>query len=179
MHLLVSLQRLATLVNLLGYHFIFRGVCALPLVVRGRPAEVELSLGFGERGARAPGVLSKRPSPHFRPLPPALAGRLGPVAMTTGRGGGGDRRCCGEMEASGGGGGGFEMGMGAGIGAGGAGVSSPPDPLRSPEPGPLAASRGCLGLSVPGVSLSPPASLSGSPPLLLPLPVGLRAPCAA
>ena len=52
---------------------------------------------------RAPGVLFKRPSPHFRPLLPALAGRLDPVAMTTGRGGGGGKRCCGEMEASGGG----------------------------------------------------------------------------
>lgn len=62
-----------------------------------RPREVELSLDFflgGEKeGESIPGVFLKRPSPHFRPPLPTLAGRLDPVAMTTGRGGGGGKPC--------------------------------------------------------------------------------------
>lgn len=106
----------------------------MPLTLEGcgwrleDPETLSFPLDFGK--GESSGVLLKRPSPHFRPLLPALAERLDPVAMTTGRGGGGSKRCCGEMEASGGGGGGFEMGMGVGFrgwdagGGGGRGVLS-------------------------------------------------------
>ena len=147
---------------------------------------------------RDPGVLFKRPSPHFRPLLPALAGRLDPVAMTTGRGGGGSKRCCGEMEASGGGGGGFEMGMGVGTRVWGCGwgrrqgyplsltslihPSLAPLPFfssflwRLPQSLPLTLIS-WVSLS-PSLSLSPSVSLFGSHSSLLHLPFYLQAPSA-
>jgi hypothetical protein len=62
-----------------------------------RPGKLSFSLiffgGGGRGGEGIPGVFLKRPSPYFRPPLPTLAGRLDPVAMTTGRGGGGGKPC--------------------------------------------------------------------------------------
>lgn len=93
--LLVKVKRLVNVVSLILFYLgWWRGIFALA-TWRTSGGKTPGSCAFPwilGKGS-IPGVLLKRPSPHFRPPLPALAGRLDPVAMTTGRGGGGGKRC--------------------------------------------------------------------------------------